>query len=71
MKILHTLPRHNEQLLKMQQFVGVMEKSHQGKYICVVIDTPETINRQASYASSFDNEDTHKIFQALAEQTKQ
>lgn len=70
MKILHTLPRHHEALLKMQEFVGLMEQAHPGKYICVVVDGPEAVNRQASYASSFNNEDTQKLFQALADQTK-
>lgn len=40
------------------------------KYICVVIDGPESIDRNASWSSSFNDDDTHKLFQALADQTK-
>jgi len=40
------------------------------KYLCVVIDGPESFDRKASWASSFNDEDTHKLLCALAEQTK-
>ena len=69
MKIRHTLPRHAAQLGVLQRTV---EQSHMTscKYICVAIDGPESIDRKASWASSFNDDDTHKIFQALADQTK-
>jgi hypothetical protein len=68
MKILHTLPRHSLQLNRFKNLVegGAMAGF---KYICVVIDGPESIDRKASYASDFNMEDTHKLFQALADQT--
>lgn len=69
MKILHTNERHGKD---MRQFVYTAGQSLSGdfKYICVVIDGPQSINREASWASSFNDEDTHKIFQALADQTR-
>ena len=74
MKILHALPRHAKQLGILSTFVDNNDKYRQDfagfKYICVVIDGPESIDRKASWASSFDDYDTHKMFQALAEQTR-
>lgn len=70
MKILHTLPRHAADLHCLQRCVEGMERPGV-KFICVVLDGPEAINRQASWASSFEGEDTHKIFQALADQTRE
>lgn len=67
MNILHTLPRHQAQLMRLLNQCGTpdMETS---KYIIVAIDGPESINRQASYASDFNPEDTAKIMRAVADQ---
>jgi len=76
MKILHTLQRHAKQLGMVTEFIGVHIKTTTDpdfagfKYICIVIDGPESVNREASWASSFSDEDTFKILQALAEQTR-
>ncbi len=74
MKILHTLPRHAKQLGILTTFITNNDKYRADfagqKYICVVIDGPDSFDRKASWASSFDDADTHKLFQALAEQTK-
>ncbi len=69
MKILHTNARHAND---MDHFASAANSLLSGnfKYICVVIDGPESVNREASWASSFNDEDTHKIFQALADQTR-
>ena len=40
------------------------------KYLCVVIDPAESVDRNASWASDFNDVDTHKLFQALADQTR-
>jgi len=47
-----------------------MPKMSEYKYVIVCIDGPESFNRQASWASDFDDEDSNKIFTALAEQTR-
>ena len=69
MKVLHTLPRHASQL-EMLRARAMRGDMHGFKYICIVIDPPESVDRQASWASSFNDVDTHKLFAALAEQTK-
>lgn len=68
MKILHALTRH---AIQLERFVklGVRPDMAGFKYICVVVDGPESFDRKASYASDFPMEDTHKLFQALADQT--
>lgn len=71
MKIRHTLPRHAKQLGILSNFCTISPDMTGTKYLVVAIDGPESVNRQASWASSFNDEDTHKIFQALADQTKQ
>lgn len=68
MEILHTLTRHAIQLDRFRR-LGMREDMAGFKYICVVIDGPEAFDRKASYASDFPMEDTHKLFQALADQT--
>ena len=69
MEILYTLPRHHESLEKLRA-VTRMQHMSGSKYLCVAIDGPDSVNRQASFASDFNYEDTHKLFAALAEQTK-
>ena len=69
MKILHTNARHQGDMHDLRNFAGNV-LSGNNKYICVVIDGPESVNREASWASDFNPDDTHKIFQALADQTK-
>lgn len=69
MKILHTLPRHARSLEVLQRVTSRPQMST-CKYVVVAIDGPESLNRQASWASDFTPDDTAKIFQALAEQTK-
>ncbi len=68
MKVLHTLPRHAPALEILRRTAS--GPNFPDKYICVVIDDPTSIDRKASWASDFNDEDTHKIFQALADQTK-
>lgn len=70
MRILHTLPRHEKQLRILRDFCTISPDLIGTKYIIVAIDGPESVNRQASFASSFEGEDTHKLFNALAEQTR-
>jgi hypothetical protein len=67
MKIRHTLPRHRKAL----EILGkvVVDLKFPDKYIVVAIDGPESIDRKASWSSDFSDEDNHKIFQALADQT--
>lgn len=69
MKILHTNERHAGDLHDLTNFANNVLAGN-FKYICVVVDGPESVNREASWASSFNDEDTHKIFAALAEQTR-
>ncbi len=69
MKILHTNARHKADIDHFASAAGSL-LSGKFKYICVVIDGPESVNREASWASNFSPEDTHKIFQALADQSK-
>jgi hypothetical protein len=69
MEILHALPRHARQL-EMLRARSMRQDMEGFKYVCVVIDPPESVDRKASWASSFNDVDTHKLFQALAEQTK-
>ena len=68
LKLRRTLPRHAEALGKLNSVA--VGPSFPDRYIIVAIDGPESINRQCSWASSFNDEDTHKIFQALADQTR-
>ncbi len=68
MKVLHTLPRHASALEILKR--TVTGPNFPDKYICVAIDGPASIDRKASWASSFNDEDTHKLFQALADQTR-
>lgn len=70
LNILHTLPRHAKQLDMVKT---LLDSPHMGgcKYIVVAIDAPSSFNRQASWASSFNPDDTHKLFQALADQTRE
>ncbi len=69
MKILHTLPRHASQLEMLR--ARAMRQDMEGfKYLCVVIDPAESVDRNASWASDFNDVDTHKLFQALADQTR-
>lgn len=69
MKILHTNTRHVDDMGKL---IALAKRNLSGNFkcICVVIDCPVSVNREASWASDFNPEDTHKIFQALADQTK-
>ena len=68
MKILRTLVRHASQLEMLR--ARAMRQDMEGfKYICVVVDDPKSVDRQASWASDFNDVDTHKLFQALADQT--
>ncbi len=69
MKILHSLPRHNAELGTLVRACSEVHMRKM-KYICVVVDGPESLDRKASWASSFNPDDTHKLFQALADQTK-
>jgi len=68
-KILHTNDRHAADI---DHFATAANSLLSGnfKYLCVVVDGSESVNREASWASSFNDEDTHKIFAALAEQTR-
>ncbi len=69
MKILHRLDRHADQLEALNQFLN--EPKMAGfKYICLVIDGPDSIMRSLSFASDFNFDDTHKILVAAAEQTR-
>ena len=68
-KIRHTLPRHSTNLAALCREAN-MPKMSEYKYVIVCIDGPESFNRQASWASDFDDEDSNKIFTALAEQTR-
>lgn len=70
MKILHTLTRHAPMLQRMTD-LGNRPEMAACKFVVIAIDGPESVNRQASWSSSFPPDDTHKIFQALADQTKQ
>ena len=69
MKILHMNARHAGDI---EHFSNAASSLLSGnfKYICVIIDGPESVNREASWASDFNPDDTHKIFQALADQSK-
>lgn len=69
MDILQALPRHSTQLELLRRHC---EQKHMidCKYVIVAIDGPESINRQASWASDFNDVDTHQLFQALADQTR-
>lgn len=69
MKILHTNERHT---VDMERLTGIANSLTSGhfKYIVVIVDGPKSVNRESSWASDFNPEDTHKIFQALADQTK-
>ena len=69
MKILRTLPRHAAQLAVMQR---TTEAPHMAgvKYICIVVDGPESLDRALSYASDFNTEDTHKILSACMDHTR-
>lgn len=69
MKILHTNERHQGDMHDLTNFSNNV-LSGNFKHICVVIDGPESVNREASWSSDFNPDDTHKIFQALADQTK-
>lgn len=69
MKILQVLPRHCVQLEALRA-LGESHAMKDYKYICVVIDGPDSSDRRLSWASSFDDEDTHKVFQWLADQTR-
>ncbi len=66
--ILHTRARHFASLCEIEQFI--LEKHPTEKYIVVIVDGPESVNREASWASSFKIEDCSKIFDALAEQSR-
>ena len=68
MAIKHTLKRHNGALLRLEKEASKPDIAHLG-YIIVIIDGPEAVARRASYASSFNDTDTHRILQALAAQT--
>lgn len=68
MKILQTLDRHRIALTLMSKLTT--GRNFPDKYIVVAIDDPKSMNRQASWASDFDGADTHKIFKALSEQTR-
>lgn len=68
MKILQTLDRHRNALTLMSRLTT--GPNFPDKYIIVAIDDPKSLNRAASWASDFDNKDTHLIFKALAAQTK-
>lgn len=69
MNILHTTARHAADI---DHFASAASSLLSGnfKYICVIVDGPESVNRESSWASDFNPDDTHKIFQALADQTK-
>lgn len=68
MIIRHTLPRHARQLQMLQKLCE--EKSMSGmKYIVVAVDGPESLDRQASWASDFNDVDTKQLFLSLYEQT--
>lgn len=68
MKILHRMERHADQLIALNQFLN--EPKMAGfKYICLVVDGPESVLRELSFASDFNAEDTHKILKACSEQT--
>lgn len=69
MDILHTLRRHSYQIEKLKELCERRDMTGI-KYLIVAVDGPESVNRQASWASDFNAEDTHKMFQALADQTK-
>lgn len=67
--IRHTLERHAKQVARFER--EAMHPEMAGvKYIIVVVDGPESVNREASWVSSFNDQDMHKIFAALADQTK-
>jgi len=68
--ILHTLERHAIELGRIKKLIEEPHMAH-CKFIVVAIDDPQSFNRQASWASSFNADDTHKIFQALADQTRE
>ena len=68
MALKHTRKRHCAALLRLEKEASKTDLAHLG-YIIVVIDGPESVARRASYASSFNNIDTHKILEALASQT--
>ncbi len=66
--ILHTRPRHFVPLTEIEQFI--LEKHPDEKYVVVIVDGPESVNREASWASNFQAEDMPKIFDALAQQSQ-
>ena len=69
MKILHTLQRHSDALIRLTNVCGTGDLAKQ-KFIIICVDGPESIDRKASFASDFSPEDTSKILKASAEQTK-
>lgn len=66
--ILQTKERHFVPLTEIEQFI--LTKHPDRKYVVVLIDGPESVNREASWASNFLAEDMPKIFGALSEQSK-
>lgn len=67
--IRHTLERHAGQIALLER-EALRPEMAGTKYVLVVVDGPESFNREASWSSSFNDQDTHKIFQALADQTR-
>jgi len=73
MKILRTLDRHRESLSMFQRMVKKWRMpgyARGDKFIVICIDPPDSVNRQASWMSDFDTEDTVKILQAVVEQSR-
>ncbi len=68
-RIRQTRERHKGPLTTLSATTSVKGLSDY-HYIIVCIDGPESVNREASWSSSFDDKDTHNIFKALAEQTR-
>ena len=68
MAIKHTFARHTGALLRLEKEIAKPDMRHL-RYVLIVVDGPEAVARRASYTSTFNDADTHKIFEALAAQT--
>ena len=76
MKLQRCLDRHRAGLsmirraLKRWRDAGGPATIGGDKFIIVCIDPPESINRQASWMSDFDDPDTMRVLQAVVDQSR-